>query len=64
MSSIYNISCTFVGYELNYSFIERASLTVVFSSQKLRHYMLNDQTKLMAEIDPLKYLLNKSALTR
>ena len=52
-----------VGYELNYTPIEKSCLTVVFSSQKLRHYMLSHQTKLVAHIDPLKYLLSKAALT-
>lgn len=52
-----------MGYELNYTPIERECLTLVFSTQKLRHYMLNKKTKLIAKIDPLKYLLSKGALT-
>ncbi|GLJ16330.1 hypothetical protein SUGI_0276010 [Cryptomeria japonica] len=61
--SVYYISRTLVGYELNYTAIERACLVVVFASQKLRHYMLTHKTKLVARIDPLKYLLNKATLT-
>lgn len=55
---------TLVGYELNYTPIERACLVVIFASQKLQHYMLNHKVKLIASIDPLKCLLNKVALTR
>lgn len=60
---IFYISCTLVGYELNYSPIERACLSLVFVAQNLRHYMLNHKTMLIAKIDSLKYLLNKVALT-
>ena len=48
---------------MNYSIIEKACLEVVFASQKLRHYMLAHTTRLVAKIDPLKYLLSKAALT-
>lgn len=62
--AVYYISRTLVGYELNYTPIEHACLVVVFASQKLRQYMLTHKTKLVARIDPLKYLLNKATLTR
>ncbi|WP_044909231.1 RNase H-like domain-containing protein, partial [[Clostridium] innocuum] len=61
--AIYYISRTLVSYEMNYSTIEKACLAVVFASQKLRHYMLAHTTHLIAKIDPLKYLLSKTALT-
>ena len=61
--AIYYISRTLVGYELNYSLIERACLAVVFAAQKLRHYMLHQKTMLISKIDPLKYLLSKASLT-
>lgn len=61
--AVYYISRTLVGYELNYTPIECAYLAVVFASLKLRHYMLTHKTKLIARIDPLKYLLNKATLT-
>lgn len=54
---------TLVGYELNYSPIKKACLVVVFASQKLQHYMLTYSVKMIAKIDPLKYLLSKIALT-
>lgn len=61
--AIYYISRTLVSYEVNYTSIEKACLAVVFSSQKLRHYMLAHTIHLIAKIDPLKYLLGKAALT-
>lgn len=60
--AIYYISHTLVSYELNCTSIEKACLVVVFSSQKLRHYMLAHTTRLIDKIDPLKYLLSKVAL--
>ena len=36
---------------------------MVFSSQKLRHYMLAHTVHLVAKIIPLKYLLRKAMLT-
>ena len=61
--AIYYLSRTLISYEMNYSIIEKACLAVVFASQKLRHYMLVHTTRLVAKIDPLKYLLSKEALT-
>lgn len=49
---------------MDYSLIERACLAIVFTPQKLRHYMLHQKTMLIPKIDPLKYLLNKASLTR
>lgn len=60
--SIYYINRTLVGHEINYTFIEKKFLAVVFSSQKSRHYMLAHQIKLIAKINPLKYLLSKVML--
>lgn len=61
--AIYYISRTLVGYELNYSPIENTFLAMVFSSQKLRHYMLSHLIKLISKVDPLKYFLSKTSLT-
>jgi hypothetical protein len=61
--AIYYISPTLVNYELNYYFIEKSCLAIVFSSQKLRHYLSMHKVKLISKIDPLKYLLRKTTLT-
>ena len=60
---IYYISHTLVGYELNYTPMEKACLAVVFSTQKLRHYMLSHAVQLISKIDPLKYMLSRTVLT-
>lgn len=60
---IYYISRMLNGYELNYTFIKKACLVVVFASQKSWRYMLAHTIKLVAKIDPLKYLLSKASLT-
>lgn len=61
--AIYYINKTLNRYELNYTFIEKDFLVVMFSSQNFCHYMLAHTIKLVSKIDPLKYLLIKSALT-
>lgn len=53
-----------MGYELNYSPIERVCLSIMFSTKNLRHYILNRKVKLISKVDPLKYsLLAKAAIT-
>ena len=59
---IYYIRYTLVSYAMNYTFIKKAFLIVVFASQKLRHYMPCHNMRLISKIDPLKYLLNKATL--
>jgi hypothetical protein len=61
--AIYYISRTLVGYELNYRPIEKACLAMVFSTQKLHHYMLSHTVHLISKIDPLKYMLSRTTLT-
>lgn len=53
-----------VGHDLNYSFIKKECLAVVFSSHKFRHYMLAHKIKLITKINPLKYLLSREIITR
>lgn len=60
---IYYIIRTLIGYELNYTPIEKACLAVIFASEKLRHYMLSHKVQLIACFDPLKYLLSRATLT-
>ena len=62
--NIYYLSHTLISYEMNYSIIKKSFLVVVFTSQKLRHYMLSHTVQLISKIDPLKYLLSKVDLIR
>ncbi|GLJ46597.1 hypothetical protein SUGI_0981900 [Cryptomeria japonica] len=59
---VYYISRTLVGYELNYTPIERSCLAVILAATKMRHYVLTHKVQLIAKIDPLKYLLSKATL--
>lgn len=59
---LYYISRTLVGYELNFTPIERAYLVPILVATKLRHYMLTHKVQLITKINPLKYLLSKEAL--
>lgn len=59
---IYYINRTLVGYELNYTTVEKTCLAVVFVTHKMRHYMHAHYVKLIENIDPLKYLLSKATL--
>lgn len=60
--AIYYLSRILISYELNYNIIEKYCLGIVFASQKLRHYILIHTTRLIAKIDPFKYLPNKATL--
>ena len=60
--AIYCISHILVGYELNYTPTKKASLVVVFSTQKLCHYMLSHTMQLISKINPLKYMLSITIL--
>lgn len=39
--------------------MEKLCLAVVFITKKLRYYMLNHTTYVIAKVDPLKYMMNK-----
>jgi len=41
-------------------YMENLCLAVVFTIKKLRHYMLNHTTYVIAKVDPLKYMMNKT----
>ena len=53
----YYISRKLVGYDLNYTPMEKICLVVVFSTQKLCHYILDHTVRLISKIDPIKYML-------
>ncbi|KAM1242895.1 hypothetical protein ACFX2G_035203 [Malus domestica] len=61
--ALYYLSRTLTGAELNYSPIEKMCLALVFSIQKLRHYMHAYTIHLVAKADPVKYVMSKPVLT-
>ena len=56
---IYYVSQTLSGPPLRYPYEERLALAVVFSVQKLRHYILLSHTTVVADSNPMVYLLNR-----
>ncbi|KAG9450328.1 hypothetical protein H6P81_010293 [Aristolochia fimbriata] len=61
--SLYNLSRTLVGAELNYTPIEKTCLALIFAVQKLRHYLLAHPTNLISRADPLKYIMSRPILS-
>ncbi|KAG9450338.1 hypothetical protein H6P81_010303 [Aristolochia fimbriata] len=61
--SLYYLSRTLVGAELNYSPIEKTCLALIFAIQKLRHYLLAHSTNLISRADPLKYIMSRPILS-
>lgn len=50
------------GPEARYSTIERHYLALVFVAQKMRHYFLAHEVKLMIKTGPISYLLTRPTL--
>ncbi|KAG9450485.1 hypothetical protein H6P81_010450 [Aristolochia fimbriata] len=61
--SLYYLSRTLVGAELNYTPIEKICLALIFAIQKLRHYLLAHSTNLISRADPLKYIMSRPILS-
>ncbi|KAG9449925.1 hypothetical protein H6P81_009890 [Aristolochia fimbriata] len=61
--SLYYLSRTLVGAELNYTPIEKTCLALAFAVQKLCHYLLAHSTKLISRADPLKYIMSRPILS-
>jgi hypothetical protein len=56
---IYYISKNLSGPPLKYKHKEKLALAVIFAVQKLRHYILLRTTKVVADSNPMKYLLSR-----
>jgi hypothetical protein len=57
--AIYYISKNLSGPPLNYNHDDKLALEVVLAVQKLRHYMLLRTTKVVADSNPIQYLLSR-----
>jgi len=60
--TLYYLSRTLVGAELNYSPIEKMYLALIFSIQKLRYYMQAHIVHVMSKGSPIKYILTRPIL--
>ena len=61
--AIYYVSKTFIDYEKKYSHIEKTCLALVWMCQKLRHYLLASEVKILSKLNPLKYILEQPFLS-
>lgn len=61
--AIYYVSKELSPYEVNYMPLEKSCATLVWVTQKLRHYMLIFLVILASRINPLKYLFEKLSLS-
>ncbi|GKU96286.1 hypothetical protein SLEP1_g9534 [Rubroshorea leprosula] len=62
-NALYCMSRTLVGAEVSYSPIEKICLALIFSTKKLRNYMLAHVVHLISKADPLKYIMSKPVLS-
>lgn len=62
-NALYYLSRRFINAEYNYSPIEKVCLAFVFAAQKLRHYFLAHQFRLISKADPLKFLMTRPMLS-
>ena len=61
--AVYYLSKLFNEAETKYTAMERTCAAVVWVAQKLKHYFLAHEVRLLARMDPIKYLLEKPVLT-
>ncbi|KAG9458136.1 hypothetical protein H6P81_002644 [Aristolochia fimbriata] len=57
--ALYYLSRMMVGAELNYSLIKETCLALIFTVQKLKHYLLAHSTNMISRADPLKYIMSR-----
>jgi ribonuclease HI len=58
-NAIYYLSKKMTEGETKYSTLEKTCVALVWATQKLKHYLLSFPVLLLAQLDPLKYLLEK-----
>ena len=58
-NAIYYISKKMLSYEEKYSPLEKTCVALVWTTHKLKHYILAFKVLLIARMDPLKYLMEK-----
>ncbi|KAK5793850.1 hypothetical protein PVK06_035012 [Gossypium arboreum] len=60
--AIYYLSKKFTDYEMRYSPIEKLCCALIWTTRRLRQYMLYHTTWLISKLDPLKYMMELTAL--
>ena len=59
---MYYLSKKMIGYELNYTLLEKTRWALVWTTKRLHHYMLSHHIRLTSRMDLIKYLFEKPAL--
>jgi len=60
--AIYYLSKKFTDCEMRYSSIEKLCCALIWATRRLRQYMLYHTTWLISKLDPLKYMMESTAL--
>jgi len=61
--AIYYLSKKFTDCESQYFVLQKTRCALAWASKHLRHYMINHITWLISQMDPIKYIFEKLALT-
>ncbi|KAH0661855.1 hypothetical protein KY284_026786 [Solanum tuberosum] len=61
--TLYYLSRTLIGAELNYTPIEKMCLTLFYAIKKLRHYFEAYTIKLISRVDPVKFVMTRPVLS-
>lgn len=56
---IYYLSKGLIGPELRYTHVEKLALVAVHTVQRLRHYILPSKTLVLADINPMQFILTQ-----
>jgi len=56
---LHYLSRTLVGTKLTYSPIEKICLSLIFSIQRLKHYMQAYAVQMVSKADPIKYIITE-----
>ncbi|XP_043714542.1 uncharacterized protein LOC122662901 [Telopea speciosissima] len=61
--AVYYLSKKLLEYETRYTPLEKTCTAFVWTTKRLRHYMIAHQIRLISRMDLIKYLFEKPALT-
>ena len=61
--AIYYLSKRMLEYECRYIMIERLYLALVWATRRMRNYVTEYSILLVSQLDPLRYLFDRSVLT-
>lgn len=62
--TVYLVSKALVGYKFNYLELDYQCPAIVHATKRPMHYMLHNHTTMMLPSKPLKYILDKTTLSR